>query len=72
MEKQYCFDISFPEVDFDSIESNSERCPENFHAHLIARENEIEIRLFYKFDTKFEWKFNYWLRSINWNQFGKC
>lgn len=71
MEKQYCFDISFPKVDFDSIESNSEKCPKIFHAHLIVRENEIEIRLFYKFDTKFEWKLDYWLRSINWNQFGK-
>lgn len=71
MEKQYCFDISFPKVDFDSIESNSEKCPKFFHAHLIVRENEIEIRLFYKFDTKFEWKFDYWLRSINWNQFGE-
>jgi len=71
MEKQYCFDISFPKVDFDSIEPNSEKCPKFFHAHLIVRENEIEIRLFYKFDTKFEWKFDYWLRSINWNQFGE-
>ena len=71
MEKQYCCDISFPKVDFDILESNSEKCPKKFSGQLFVRDNEIEIRLFYNHNTKFEWKLDFWLKTLNWNQFGK-
>lgn len=71
MEKKYKIDVSFPDVEFDVLDSESEKCPDIFPGQLIVRENEIEIQLFYDSKIKFEWKFNFWLKKINWKQFGK-
>lgn len=71
MPEEYCFDISFPTVDFDIYMLGHEKTSNLQHAHLICRENEIEIKIFYKPNTYFGNKLSHWASGINWKYFGK-
>ncbi len=70
MHEYFCFDISFPSVDFDSYEQGYEKVKSIHHAHLYSRENEIEIRILFEPNTYFGRKFSMWVASINWRKFG--
>lgn len=70
MEKERCFEISFPFIDFDIYMTGHEKSSSIHHAHLICRENEIEVKIFYESKTYFGNKLSYWASSINWKNFG--
>lgn len=70
MKDYYCFEISFPTIDFDSFMSNSEKSISIHHAHLFSKENEIEIRIFFESKTYFGRKLSIWASRINWRDFG--
>lgn len=70
MNDYYCFDISFPSVDFDAYEQGSEKTKSIHHAHLFSKENEIEIRICFEPRTGFDRKFIIWAGRLNWSKFG--
>ncbi len=70
MEDYKCFEISFPDVDFDSYWSDSKKSNIIQHAHLYTKENEIELRIFFDPETCFGRKFSSWLTQINLRKFG--
>jgi hypothetical protein len=70
MEKEYCFDIAFPSADFDSYMPKSKPCKKVHHSHLISRENEIEIKIYFNQETSFDRKLSFWLEKENWKKFG--
>lgn len=69
-EQHYCFDISFPTVQFDSYLTSTERPALKHHAHLFVRDSEIELRIFYESKTYFGRKLSDWVSKINWKDFG--
>lgn len=71
MEKEYCVNIEFPEVNFDDLIQGREECPKKFHAHFLPKENEIELQIFFPANSFFEHKFSKWLNTISWRDFGK-
>jgi len=70
MKEFYCFNIEFPNAEFDQFYINSEKVSTLHHAHLYASANEIELRVFYKGGTFFGSKFLIWTSKINWRKFG--
>jgi len=59
--KTYCLNISFPNTEFSSIK---------YHGHLLIKEEEIELKIFYE-SGKSDWRtLSDWTRTINWNDFG--
>ncbi|MDX2360719.1 MAG: hypothetical protein QNK23_07925 [Crocinitomicaceae bacterium] len=69
--KEYCLEIKFKDVGFDSFYSGKELCPESFHGHLILTESEIELQIFYPSSTYFGRKFSSWAQKIRWDEFGQ-
>lgn len=71
MERYYCIDVSFPEVDFDTYylatTTNSKKL---HHAHLYSDEDKIEIRIFFERETYLDQKMGRWLATINISEFG--
>lgn len=71
MNKEYCLNIEFPDVDFDTYIDGRENCPKTFHGHFIPKDDEIELQLFFPANSFFEHKFSQWLKTISWRDFGK-
>lgn len=71
MEKEYCLNIEFPNVDFDIYLDGRENCPKTFHGHYISKQNEIELQIFFSANSFFEHKFSKWLKTIRRRDFGK-
>lgn len=70
MKDYYCFDISFPNIDFDSQMTSAEKSKLIHHAHLYSKENEIEIRILFESKTYLGKKLSHWVSTINWKTFG--
>lgn len=70
MKDYFCFEISFPSIDFDSYLPNFEKSILTHCAHLFLRKNEIELRIFYESKTYFGKKLSEWASHINSNEFG--
>ena len=70
MKDYYCFDISFPNIDFDSQMTSAEKSKLIHHAHLYSKENEIEIRILFDSKTYLGKKLSHWVSTINWKTFG--
>lgn len=70
MRDYYCMDVSFPGVDFDKFMPDSEKSKLIHHAHLLLKENEIEIKIFFEPGTYFGRKLSIWVSKINWRTFG--
>lgn len=70
MKDQYCFDISFPNIEFDSYILGHKESALVHHAHLLPKENEIEIRILFDSKTYFGKKLSRWVSKINWKKFG--
>lgn len=70
IEQNYCFDISFPTVVFNSHLNNVESTAIRYHAHLFVRDNEIELRIYYESKSHFGQKLSDWVSKINWKDFG--
>lgn len=70
MKDYYCLDISFPGINFNDFYVKREIVEEKHHAHLYARENEIELRIFYDPKTNFGEKLCTWAATIHWSNFG--
>ena len=70
MKDYYCFDISFPNIDFDSQMTSAEKSKPIHHAHLYSKENEIEIRILFESKTYLGQKISHWVSTINWKSFG--
>lgn len=66
----YCFDISFPKIDFDILHNGIHKVKLKHHAHLFSRENEIELKIFFEPKTNFGKKLMIWASRINWRKFG--
>lgn len=71
MDKEYCVNIDFPNIDFDVYIDGRENCPKTFHGHFIPKDGEIELQLFFSANSFFEHKFSKWLKTISWRDFGK-
>lgn len=71
MSEFHCIDIEFPDVNFSPyfIKSKTE-ISKVHHAHLYAKQNEIELRIFYYESSYFGEKLVRWLSSINSKKFG--
>lgn len=68
---EYCVKEKFDEkVNFNDFLKSGEDIGNEFHCHVVSSENEIEVRLFYSYKTRFERKFSGWAQSINWGDFG--
>jgi len=65
----YCFEMSFPNTDFDVFMENSENSNSIHHAHLFTKD-QIEIRIYYDSKTWFAYKLSRWIEQINWKTFG--
>jgi hypothetical protein len=70
MKDYFCFEVSFPSIDFDSFMINSEKSSISHHAHIFSRKDEIEIRIFFESKTYFGRKLSIWTSYINWGDFG--
>lgn len=58
MEKYYCLDIEFPDVNFRCYNGeNQSEIKKVHHAHLYSRKDEIELHLFYGDKNSFEQEF---------------
>lgn len=71
MSEFHCLEIEFPDVDFSQyyIKSKTE-VKQIHHAHLYTRQDEIEIRIFYKDSSYFGEKLATWISTINTKKFG--
>ncbi|MBN8702990.1 MAG: hypothetical protein J0M08_07990 [Bacteroidetes bacterium] len=65
-----CFELSFPDIDFDKFYEHSEKVKASHHVHLYTKENEIELRILFEPKTYFGNKLCKWLEGINWRKFG--
>ena len=74
MEKYYCLDILFKDVNAGKFLSCSKVSQKTYHAHLYLNENgnnnDIELRILFEPDTFFEIDFYEWYESIKPNKFG--
>lgn len=70
MNDYYCFEIEFPEIDFDNYYIKSESVSKIHHAHLTSKDTEIELKIFYSDKTYFGEKIVIWASKINWRMFG--
>lgn len=67
----HCLDIEFPDVDFSPYYIKSKKEIDKIHhAHLFARTDEIEIRIFYDDESYFGEKLSVWSDTIDYKKFG--
>lgn len=67
----HCLDIEFPDVDFSPYYIKSKKeIDKVHHAHLFARTDEIEIRIFYDDESYFGEKLSVWSDTIDYKKFG--
>jgi hypothetical protein len=67
----HCLDIEFPDVDFSPYYIKSKKeIDKVHHAHLFARTDEIEIRIFYDYESYFGEKLSVWSETIDYKKFG--
>lgn len=71
MSEFHCLNIEFPDVDFSLyyIKSNKE-VDKIHHAHLFARTDEIELKIFYDDESYFGEKLSVWSDTIDYKKFG--
>ncbi|MBA7515105.1 hypothetical protein ES705_07143 [subsurface metagenome] len=70
MKDYYCFEIEFPEINFDNYYIKCDSVSKIYHAHLYTHDNQIELRIFYNDKTYFGEKISMWASKINWRKFG--
>jgi hypothetical protein len=71
MNEFYCLDIEFPDVDFGLYYiKNKTKISKVHHAHLYARHDEIELRIFYDASSYFGEKLVAWSSKIDSKKFG--
>lgn len=70
MKDYYCFDIEFPDVDFNEYYIKCDEVSKVHNAHLFTRDNEIELRIFYNHKTYLGEKIGMWMQSKSWRKFG--
>jgi hypothetical protein len=71
MSEFHCLDIEFPDVDFSPYYIKSKKKIDKIHhAHLFARTDEIELRIFYDDESYFGEKLSVWSDSIDYKKFG--
>lgn len=71
MSEFHCLDIEFPDVDFSSYYIKGKTEIEKIHhAHLYAKKDEIELKIFYDDQTYFGEKLTSWASNIDWKKFG--
>lgn len=70
MKDYYCFEIEFPEIDFDKYYIRNESVSKVHHAHLTTKDNKIELKIFYNDKTYLGEKISMWASKINWRKFG--
>jgi hypothetical protein len=70
MKEFYCLNIEFPEVNFNKYYIKCNEVSQIHHAHLLTKENEIELRIFYDDKTYFGEKISMWSKQIDWSKFG--
>ena len=70
LEFYYAFEIIFKGVEFDHYGPASDPVAPKHHAHLTLRENEVELKIFFKSKTHFDRKFAEWLSHINRDKLG--
>lgn len=71
MSDYHCLDIEFVNIDFSSyyIKGKTE-VSKIHHAHLYAKKDEIELKIFFDDGTYFGDKLMEWFSKINWKKFG--
>ena len=71
MSDYHCLDIEFPDVDFSHYYIKSEtEISKVHHAHLYAKKDEIELKIFYDDKSYFGDKLSVWTSKIDWEKFG--
>ncbi len=71
MSEFHCIDIEFPDVDFSPYYIKGKKEVDKIHhAHLFARTDEIEIRIFYDDSSYFGEKLATWTSNIDFKKFG--
>lgn len=71
MKDYYCLDIEFLNVDFSNYYiKNETEINKVHHSHLYAKENEIELKIFYDVNSYFDDKMSDWISKIDWGKFG--
>lgn len=71
MSDYQCLEIEFLNVDFNSFYIKSKiEISKVLHAHLYAKEDEIELKIFFEDQTYFGEKLMAWSNKIDWKKFG--
>lgn len=71
MSEFHCLDIEFPDVDFSPYYIKSKKEIDKIHhAHLFARTDEIELRIFYDDESYFGEKLSVWSDTVDYKKFG--
>jgi hypothetical protein len=71
MSDYHCLDIEFLNVDFSSYYIKSKtKISKVHHAHLYAKKDEIELKIFFEDQTYFGEKLMNWSSKIDWRKFG--
>ncbi|WP_417861442.1 hypothetical protein [Winogradskyella sediminis] len=71
MSEFHCLDIEFPNVDFSPYYIKSKKEVDKIHhAHLFARTDEIELRIFYDDESYFGEKLSVWSDTVDYKKFG--
>ncbi len=71
MSEFHCLDIEFPDVDFSPYYIKSKKEIDKIHhAHLFARADEIELRIFYDDESYFGEKLSVWSDTVDYKKFG--
>jgi hypothetical protein len=70
MSEFHCLDIEFPDVDFSPYYIKSKKEIDKIHhAHLFARTDEIELRIFYNDESYFGEKLSVWSDTVDYKKF---
>lgn len=71
MSEFHCLDIEFPNVDFSQYYVNGKtEISQVHHTHLYARQDEIELRVYYDDSSYFGEKLSAWSSKIDLKKFG--
>ncbi len=71
MNEFHCLDVEFPDVDFSPYYIKSKKeVAKIHHAHLFARADEIELRIFYDDESYFGEKLSVWSDTVDYRKFG--
>ncbi len=67
----HCLDIEFKNIDFSAYSTKGKiKVSKVHHAHLTLKDNEIELKILFDYQSYFGDKFMNWTNKIDFKKFG--